>query len=86
TYTIETNVLEQACAYARREMVDRVLGRFDIALATTGGRVRAVDDDGDGRAERLVSEDGYGGTLHVPAVPNAVSPVLLIDFGATRRP
>lgn len=86
SYTIETNILEQACTFARNEVLDRILGRFDLALLTSGGPVRVLDIDEDGIADGFVSEEGYGGALEIPYVPNAISPVLLMSFGGTRRP
>jgi hypothetical protein len=82
-YGFDAQELASHCETARELLVGRALGMFALdAKVEVGGTVEFIDEDGDGRAERLVSGPDYGGFVGV--APEFIAPRLAVSFEATR--
>ena len=72
-----------ACDAVLARGADKALGVFTLDAGTQlGGRVRWIDADMDGIAERLQSDAGYGG--RVTLAPEPIAPLVQARFGAVR--
>ncbi len=82
-YGFDAQELGSHCETARGLLVDRALGMFALdAKVEVGGTVTFLDDDGDDRADRLISGPDYGGFVGV--APEFIAPRLSVSFEATR--
>jgi len=83
-YGLTTSGLESACESAIGNVSERAVGFFSLdAKVAAGGGVNAIDDDGDGVADRLMSATDYGGFIGV--APEPIAPRLGVTFEATRK-
>lgn len=86
TYGITAPQIIDACAVARAEVGDRVLGMFDYGLLELGGDLAIEDQDADGLADVVRSEIGFGSLLFLPPLPDPLAPRVSAKFVGTRSP
>jgi len=82
-FTVPTSALETACAALEAELADAALGlvRYDAGV-TLGGPAHLADTTGDGIADSVTSDAGYGGVI--TAVPGPIVPQISAWFRANR--
>lgn len=80
---ISADALLGGCDRALGELAGRALPYLTLDTPVVlGGDVALLDDDGDGRADGLASEEGFGG--HVLVTAQAVAPRLTVSFVGER--
>lgn len=84
-YGFDAEHIGGACEAVRGTLVQRALGLFALdAKVVAGGTVRFIDEDGDGKADILMSGENYGG--HIAVAPEYIAPRLAVQFEAVRVP
>lgn len=82
-YGFNARRLDETCSRVGRLLKDRALGMFALdARVEMGGIVHFEDEDGDGRADRLVSGEDFGGFVGV--APEFIAPRLKVSFVGER--